>query len=81
MRSPCPAIRPVPAVRKLWSLHLFETVDIAIDRRMGDGVYLLITVKEFPRFDKLVIEGNDEVDNDDITKVDHAHPRAGPLAP
>jgi outer membrane protein insertion porin family len=44
-------------------------VDIAIDRRMGDGVYLLITVKEFPRFDKLVIEGNDELDNDDINKA------------
>ena len=57
------------AIRKLWSLRLFETVDIAIDRRMGDGVYLLITVKEFPRFDKLVIEGNDGVDTDDIEKA------------
>lgn len=57
------------AVRKLWSLHLFETIDIAIDRRIGDGVYLLISVKEFPRFDKLVIEGNDELDNDDINKA------------
>ena len=36
---------------------------------MGDGVYLLITVKEFPRFDKLVIEGNDGVDTDDIKKA------------
>ena len=57
------------AIRKLWSLRLFETVEIAIDRKMGDGVYLLITVKEFPRFDKLVIEGNDGVDKDDIQKA------------
>jgi outer membrane protein insertion porin family len=64
-----PGDQPGAAVRKLWSLHLFETVDIAIDRRMGNGIYLLITVKELPRFDKLVIEGNDEVDKDDITKV------------
>jgi outer membrane protein insertion porin family len=57
------------AVRKLWSLHLFEDVQVAIDRKMGNGIYLVITVKEYPRFEKLVIEGNDEVDTDDIQKA------------
>lgn len=57
------------AVRKLWSLRLFENVAITVDRRMGDGVYLLITVKEYPRFDRLILDGNDEVDDDDIEKA------------
>ncbi|MBP1657442.1 MAG: yaeT [Bacteroidetes bacterium] len=57
------------AVRKLWSLHLFEDVQVKIDRKMGNGVYLLILVKELPRFERLVVEGNDEVDTDDIQKV------------
>jgi outer membrane protein insertion porin family len=57
------------AVRKLWSLRLFEDVQIAIDRKLGNGVYLVIRVSEFPRFERLDIIGNDEVDKDDIEKA------------
>ncbi|MCC6395578.1 MAG: outer membrane protein assembly factor BamA, partial [Bacteroidetes bacterium] len=57
------------AVRKLWSLHLFEDIRITIDRQMGNGLYLLISVTEFPRFERLEVEGNDEVDLDDIQKA------------
>lgn len=56
------------AVRKLWALRLFEDVQIAIDRKAGDGVYLVIRVKEYPRFERLEIRGNDELSTDDISK-------------
>jgi len=57
------------ALRKLWSLKIFEDVQVIVDRKVGDGVYLLIKVKELPRFERVEIEGNDEIDDDDIQKM------------
>ncbi len=57
------------AVKKLWSLRLFEDVQVSIDRTMGNGVFLLIKVKEYPRFESMEITGNDELSTDDIKKV------------
>jgi outer membrane protein insertion porin family len=57
------------AVKKLWSLRLFEDVQVSIDRTMGNGVFLLIKVKEYPRFENMEITGNDELSTDDIKKV------------
>jgi outer membrane protein insertion porin family len=56
------------AIRKLWSLKVFEDVQIAIDRTVGNGVYLVIRVKELPRYERTEITGNDEVSTDDIMK-------------
>ena len=33
---------------------------------MAEGVFLLIKVQEYPRIEKVVIEGNDEISTDDI---------------
>jgi outer membrane protein insertion porin family len=57
------------ALRKLWSLKIFDDIQISIDRKIGDGVYLLIRVKELPRFERAEIEGSDEIDEDDIRKM------------
>ncbi len=57
------------AVRKLWSLRMFEDIQILTDRKMGNGVFLLVKVTEYPRFERLEIEGNDGVSTDDIRKV------------
>ena len=56
------------AIRKLWSLKIFEDIRVGIDRKMGKGVYLVIAVKELPRYEKTVIEGRDEISEDDINK-------------
>ncbi len=56
------------AITRLWALKIFSDVQILIENRVGDGVYLLIRVKEYPRFDHLVIEGADDMSQDDITK-------------
>ena len=57
------------AVKKLWSLHLFEDVQITIDRKIANGVFLLVKVVEYPRFERFEITGNDELSNDDIFKA------------
>jgi outer membrane protein insertion porin family len=57
------------AVRKLWSLRLFEDIQITVDRKLGDGVFLLVKVTEFPRFERVDIHGNDDLSEDDIKKA------------
>ncbi len=56
------------AVRRLWSLKIFNDIQIAIDRKVADGAYLVIKVQELPRYDGIVIEGADEIGEDDILK-------------
>ena len=59
------------AIKQLWSLNLFSNVDVLIDKQVGTGVFLLIKVEEYPRYEKVVIQGNDELSTSDIQdKID-----------
>ncbi|MDR3625489.1 MAG: outer membrane protein assembly factor BamA [Ignavibacteriaceae bacterium] len=58
-------------IKQLWSLNLFSDINIYIDKQLVDGVFLLIKVKEFPRFEKNVFIGNDAESNSDLqAKID-----------
>ncbi len=61
-----PGDQTLNAIRKLWTLGIFSDIQILIDREITEGVFLLIKVKEYPRLERVVIEGNDEIDTDDI---------------
>ena len=54
------------AITKLWALRLFSDVEILIDREVGDGVFLKIRVKEYPRLERITINGNDEFSTEDL---------------
>ncbi len=54
------------AIKQLWSLGIFSDIEILLDNRVGDGVFLLIKVKEYPRLNDIVIKGNDELSEKDI---------------
>ena len=56
------------AIKKLWLLKIFSDVQIAIDRKVGDGVFLVVRVQELPRYEEAKISGNDEISSDDIMK-------------
>ncbi len=56
------------AITRLWDLRIFSDIQIAIENRVGDGVYLLIKVKENPRLEKVEFAGNDELSESDLTK-------------
>ncbi len=59
------------AIKQLWSLNLFSDVKIEIAKIVGNGAFLLIKVKEYPRFEKTVIQGNDKESTSDIEgKID-----------
>lgn len=56
------------AIKQLWRLGIFEDIQIIIDKKIDDGAFLLIKVKELQRIERAVIRGNDEIDEDDIQK-------------
>jgi outer membrane protein insertion porin family len=59
------------AIKQLWSLNLFSDINIYIDKQLVDGVFLLIKVKEFPRFEKDAFIGNDAESTSDLqAKID-----------
>jgi outer membrane protein insertion porin family len=61
-----PGDQTLNAIRQLWTLNIFSDVQILIERKINDGVFLLIKVDEYPRLERVAIEGNDEIDTDDI---------------
>ena len=56
------------AIEKLWALRIFSDIQILVENKIDDGIYLLIKVREYPRLEKIQIEGIDDLDEDDITK-------------
>jgi outer membrane protein insertion porin family len=61
-----PGDRLRQAMQRLWALKIFSDVQISEEKRVEDGVYLLITVAEYPRLDTLMFDGNDDLDDDDL---------------
>ncbi|MBI5464142.1 MAG: outer membrane protein assembly factor BamA [Ignavibacteriales bacterium] len=56
------------AIQRLNNLRLFDDIQILIENKVQDGLFLLIRVKENPRLEKVEIKGNDELSEDDILK-------------
>jgi outer membrane protein insertion porin family len=56
------------AIERLYGLRLFDDVQIFIENRTPEGIYLLIRVTENPRLDKIEIKGNDELSEDEVLK-------------
>ena len=63
-----PGAETTTAIRRLYQLRLFSDVQILIEKRVENGVYLLIRVKENLRLESIEITGNDELSTDDIQK-------------
>lgn len=63
-----PGDKTITAIKNLWALNIFSDVQILREKTVNEGVFLVIKVEEHSRLEKVVIEGNDEVDTDDIEK-------------
>lgn len=61
-----PGDKLINAVRRLWNLNIFKDVQIIIDQKIENGIFLLIKIEEYKRFEKFIVRGSDEVDEDDI---------------
>ncbi|HMQ79319.1 MAG TPA: outer membrane protein assembly factor BamA [Ignavibacteria bacterium] len=54
------------AIMNLWNMKLFSDVEIVVDKKVGDGAYLVIKVKELPKLDNIKFSGNDEFSDKDL---------------
>lgn len=61
-----PGDKTINAIKNLWALNIFSDVQLIVDKQVADGIFLLIKVEEYPRIEKAVIEGNDEISTSDI---------------
>lgn len=61
-----PGDETINAIKRLWKLTIFSDIQIIVDKELDDGVFLVIKVGEYPRLDKYVITGNDDISEDDI---------------
>ncbi|MCC8193910.1 MAG: outer membrane protein assembly factor BamA [Deltaproteobacteria bacterium] len=52
-------------VKRIWDLGYFSDVSAAVEPR-PDGLHLVYTVQEKPRIESIVVEGNSDIDADDI---------------
>lgn len=64
-----PSDQTANAIKKLWSLNIFSDIQIVIEKQIQDGAYILIKVQEYPRVEKVVLEGNDELSDKDIDNI------------
>ncbi|MCK9280813.1 MAG: outer membrane protein assembly factor BamA [Melioribacteraceae bacterium] len=56
------------AIKRLWNLGIFEDVQLLLEKKIDNGIFLQIKVQEFPRLEKVDYRGNDELSNDDLDK-------------
>ena len=56
------------AIKRLWNLGIFQDVQIFIEKKIDDGVFLQIKIQEYPRLEKFILKGNDELSEDEINK-------------
>ena len=56
------------AVKNLWALKLFSDINVLVEKQTYQGLDLVIKLKEFPRLDGWVIEGNDKLKKKEVDK-------------
>ena len=66
------------AIRNLYQRKVFSNVRIFAAEQRDSSVVIIIDVAEFPRVASVIVEGNDEIDEDDI--IDEMVVRAGDIA-
>jgi len=65
-----PGDQTLNAIKRLWKLGLFTSdIKIIIEKKVGNGAFLVIKVNEYPRIEEYQFRGNDQLDDDDLDKV------------
>ncbi len=61
-----PSDQTKDAIERLWNLNLFSDIQIMVDKKVGNGAYIVIKVKELPILDEIKYTGNDEFSKKDL---------------
>ena len=57
------------ALKRLWRLGMFKSIEILQDSVKSDSVYLTIQVEEHPKLNEFDISGNDELKTKDVREL------------
>ncbi len=57
------------AIRNLWQRKQFKNIEILIDRIVGNNIFLIIKVEEYPRINEIEIRGNKSISTTDLMKI------------
>jgi len=61
-----PGDQTIMAIKRLWRLKIFSNVEILSEKKVGNGVFIVIKLEEHSRIEKFALVGNDEVSESDI---------------
>lgn len=64
-----PGDETISAVKNLWDLRIFSDIQIIIEKYFENGVFLKIKVSEYPRYEQLVLEGNDAMSKSELEEM------------
>ncbi|GAB5465016.1 MAG: outer membrane protein assembly factor BamA [Candidatus Kapaibacteriales bacterium] len=53
-------------IKTLWKRGQFSSIDIQVDKYTEQGIFLVIKLKEYRRLGRFDIEGNDELEDDEL---------------
>lgn len=56
------------AVKQLWALGIFSDIQVVIEGRTSDGVFMAIQVEEYPKLERVDITGNKKIKRDELDK-------------
>jgi outer membrane protein insertion porin family len=56
------------AIQRLWALRIFSDIQILVENKLENGVYLAVKVVEYPRLGKIEVKGTSDVGEDDVLK-------------
>ena len=57
------------AINRLWAMKVFSDVQITAEKQVEEGIFLTITVKEYPKIDSYELKGNNHLDDKKLEEV------------
>ena len=56
------------AIKQLWALNMFSDIQVILEKEVAGSVFLVLKVEEYPRLEKIELEGNKKIKKKDIEK-------------
>jgi len=56
------------AIKQLWALKMFSDIQVILEKEVDGSVFLVLKVEEYPRLEKIELEGNKKIKKKDIEK-------------
>ena len=57
------------AINRLWAMKVFSDVQISVDKQVEEGLYLLISVKEYSKIESYELKGNKKLKDDKLEEA------------